>query len=178
MKIRPTFVWDLPEDARQVEEKLRAFQDRYGDLQPCSVLPGFATFRVAESEIHTWSPYLTVSWDMESDGPIAGGTRVHGRFGPHPKLWMLFAGFYLLAVFLCGLGLLLGLAQVQLNLAPWGLWLVPLGLTLLGSAYGIARAGQRIGTGQMRLLEHRLREALALEPIREAKPEIACEPLR
>lgn len=154
MKIRPTFEIlseQPPEEIRSRLKRLTAMPERCD----ASVLRGYAVLRIRPEDQHYWSPQLNVDWDKGDEG-----TRVKGRFGPRPSVWTLFAGFYLLSIFVGAMGLIFGLAQRQLDLTPWALWLVPPALIFLGVAYTIALSGQKLGHDQMDDLEKILNESI------------------
>lgn len=58
------------------------------------------------------------------------------------------------------IALLFGLSQWSLDIAPMGLWLLPIPLLLLASAYAVAWTGQRLGHEQMVQLRARFDDVL------------------
>jgi hypothetical protein len=75
----------------------------------------------------------------------------------------MFAGFYTFTFFLSLIALLYGLSQWSLDMEPYGLWLLPIPLALLISAYITALVGQRLGHEQMQELRHFLDQMLGIE---------------
>jgi hypothetical protein len=98
-------------------------------------------------ERHVFSPWLSLEaheW--------RGGTRLRGRFGPHPNLWTLFVFVYStwVAVFIGGA--VFGYVQFAMGTNPWGLWVA----VAAGAAQAVACAvdlyGRAKGAGQMSIL--------------------------
>ena len=91
-----------------------------------------------------FSPWLSVTADIDGDG-----SRVRGRFGPHPSLWT----GYMLLFFALGCGVLLattwGYAQWALSHPPQALWGAAVGVVLAALLYLVSFVGQRLGQDQM-----------------------------
>lgn len=154
-RIRPVFELELADNPDRVMETLRA------RLHRCPRCTGFSVGRhaelfVPEEEQRVWSPWLSVTAD---DGS-AGGSRILGRFSPHPHVWTL----YMFLAFGLGFALLVGVtwgyAQWAMGERPWALLSLPLGVVFAGALYAVSLAGQRLGHEQIERLEEALVELL------------------
>ncbi|MCA9558243.1 MAG: hypothetical protein KC583_06705 [Myxococcales bacterium] len=103
---------------------------------------------IDEADRHYWSPWLSV--DLE---PADDGTRVKGRYGPHPSVWTMFMSMYFFFAFVALAGVVFGGTQWLVKQHPWGLWFVPVAALLVGITYVASLLGQRLGADQMRTLE-------------------------
>lgn len=113
-----------------------------------------AALLIHEAQRHFWSP--SIDLELDDEGPT---TRMWGRFGPQPDVWGLFLGLYAVSVFSTIAGLVLGFSQGFIGAPPWGL-LVSLGSVAFGLVvYATSFVGQRLGHGQMIILETFLRDA-------------------
>lgn len=149
-RVRPTFEVPLntpPDEAMDVMRR------RLGDdFRGCTMSAGRCMDLFVEEDQRTfWSPHLAVQ--LETDGP---GSRLHGRYAPHPEVWTLFVFLYALfgSVALVGTGW--GFSQVVLERRPLGFLLTPVaGLAMAGLYLG-ARIGQRRTADQMVALRARV----------------------
>lgn len=93
---------------------------------------------------HVFSPWLSVeahSW--------RGGTRLRGRFGPHPNLWTAFVFIYSVWVAVFIGGAVYGYVQFVMGQSPWGLWVALGAAVAQGVACGVDLTGRSIGRKQM-----------------------------
>ncbi|TPV95914.1 MAG: hypothetical protein B7733_07425 [Myxococcales bacterium FL481] len=112
---------------------------------------------------HYWSPWLSVTIDdlRTEDG---AGSRVRGRYGPHPSVWTMLMSIHIALMFSAVCGLVYGVAQWTLGRDPFALIAIPIaGLLMLG-VYMVSLAGQRLGASQMHTLRDALDKLLALPP--------------
>jgi hypothetical protein len=120
---------------------------------------------VPETERSTWSPWLSVTAEATETG-----TRVRGRFAPHPHVWTL----YMFCVFALGfalfVGLSLGYAQYSLGLRPWALMAIPICGALGAALYMASLIGQRLSAHQMEDLHAALDELLSDLPTGDPEP--------
>lgn len=116
---------------------------------------------ICETERHFWSPRLDLAVE---DHP--GGALLRGRLGPHPDVWTLFLAGYAVSIFAGVGGTMYGLAQLTLGEPPGALLAAPAAAAMVGLIYLAAGLGQRLGAGQVAILQRFLSEALgvALEP--------------
>ena len=94
-----------------------------------------------------WSPYLNLEVDDEPDG-----SAIRGRFSPHPNVWTMFMGVYLLLAIAGLAGLSYGIVQLTLGEPPWAFLVVPLSVAIFGFVYGATLIGQGLGAEQMYLM--------------------------
>ena len=122
------------------------------DFRECTMSAGRCMDLFVEDEARTfWSPHLSVQ--VEDD---AQGSRLHGRYAPHPEVWTLFVFLYAASAFAALIGMGWGFSQMVLGRAPWGFLLTPGALLGMLALYLGARWGQRRTRGQMVLLRDRL----------------------
>ena len=157
MQLRPRFELELPYLPADLQQHLRDHMHRPDVKIDASILDQYAVMRVPENDQHFWSPQLNLTWDETETPP----TFLHGRFSPRPSVWTMFAFFYVASVFLGVMGLIFGLAQLQLGKYPGGLWAVPISMVFVILAYIIAYSGQKLGEEQMDELRSELDQALS-----------------
>jgi hypothetical protein len=155
MRPRPLVDLAVPEPPEQVLAAFRAcletghctVEGHVGQREMSIVLDG-------ESR-HAFSPWLSVE-----AYPWQGGTRLRGRFGPHPNLWTLFVFVYStwVAVFL--VGAVLGYVQLVMATPAWGLLLAGLAAGGQAIACSVDLLGRRWGRSQMGTIRAFLLERL------------------
>lgn len=91
-----------------------------------------------------WSPYLNLEVEDEPDG-----SAIRGRFSPHPNVWTLFMGVYILLTIAGLAGLSYAIVQMTLGQTPWAFLAVPAAAALVGFVYGATLIGQGLGAEQM-----------------------------
>lgn len=106
---------------------------------------------IAKPERHFWSPWLTVEYEA-----VERGTRIHGRFSPHPNVWTCFALTYLALGTILFFAIMWAGAQAMLDRAPTALWVTPACLLIAGIMFWSSQIGQKLARTQM----DRLREVL------------------
>ena len=158
IQLRPRFRAQTALSLAELTGKLRTELERQDALFDGKVLKEFAVQRILANDQHYWSPELSLQLEQLEDR-----TLVRGLFGPRPAVWTMFAGFYTFTIFLSLIALLYGLSQWSLNMEPYGLWLLPVPLVLLVSAYATALVGQRLGHEQMQELHRFVDQTLDLE---------------
>ena len=154
-EMRPTFDVALPlpaEDAiDQMHKQLRE------EFRGCTQAAGRCVdLYVPEAERHFWSPHLSVQVEEAETG-----SRLHGRFGPHPEVWTLFVFLYAIVGVLVLVGAGLGYSQWLLGRALWGFLLIPAAGLLAVALYVASRLGQKLGRAQMSDLRTRLEWLIA-----------------
>ena len=167
MRLRPTFRVHRPEPYAQVAGRLRAqlhgaqldakwartpgshdsgLRDECDHIIVCLRAP----WR------HFWSPWL----HLEVQGDEAG-TRIDGRFSPHPSVWSGFAFAYLALSVVAFFALVFASAQLLLGTAPWAAG-IALGCVGVGAGmWWAAQVGQGLASAQMELLRAAFDEALS-----------------
>lgn len=111
----------------------------------------WAELYVDHTERKLWSPHLSVRVDEEP-----GGCMLFGRFAPHPEVWTFFMFLYCGLAFGVVFGGVLGYVQWVSNEAPWGLWVMGVGLVAIGLIHLASWTGQRLGYDQMVSLKEEL----------------------
>ncbi len=157
IRLRPRFRLTVPMTIDDLTQILQGVLAQDAAPAEGKVLREFVVLRIPEQQQHFWSPELTLQLH-EAEG---GGTLIRGLFGPRPAVWTMFAGFYSFAFFLSLMALLFGLSQWSLGMEPMGLWVLPIPVVLLISAFATALVGQRLGHDQMGELRDFLDAALA-----------------
>ena len=126
---------------------LRSLLDGRTESLRGQVFSRHAVVQMRDGERTFWSPYLNLEVEDEPDG-----SAIRGRFSPHPNVWTLFMGVYLLLT-LAGLaGLSYGIVQLTLGETPWAFIAVPLSVAIFGFVYGATLIGQGLGAEQMYLM--------------------------
>ncbi len=121
--------------------------------------------RIRKDERHFWSPCLSLQ--LETEGT---GSDLHGQIGPHPSLWVGFAFVYITAMSAACFGLIFGLVQWSLDMAPWALWVVPAAVLICVILLGVSRTGQKLADAQMVMMNRFLLECLTDGREREPAP--------
>lgn len=153
--MRPRFEVTVPGSPAQTLERLQDTLEQPGGLCTGSILGRHVRLRIRTEHRHFWTPQLDVEVEARADGSL-----VRGLFGPHPDIWTFFIATYAVMTF-CGItGLIVGLAQWSLDWTPWALWSVPVAALMIGSVYGVALIGQRLGHDQMLQLRAYLDQAI------------------
>ncbi|MEM9072343.1 MAG: hypothetical protein AAGE52_27805 [Myxococcota bacterium] len=104
---------------------------------------------------HLWSPQLAVRLEK-----IPEGTRLHGRFGPHPHVWTMYVALVALAIFIAVGSIMYGTAQWMIDQEPSGLWFTLVALGITTGVILLAKLGQIFGAEQMMTLRREI-EAIA-----------------
>lgn len=162
--LRPRFRTHTALSLAELTERLRAELEQENVPFDGKVLKEFAVLRIVARDQHYWSPELSLQLEQQEQG-----TLIRGLFGPRPAVWTMFAGFYTFTIFLSLIALLYGLSQWSLDMEPYGLWMLPVPLALLVSAYATALVGQRLGHEQMQALRDFVDQALSTETTEEAR---------
>jgi hypothetical protein len=117
--------------------------------------PGRVELMVPRAATHLWSPQLVV--DVT---PAESGSRLEGRFAPHPHVWTMYVAACALASMATFGALILAFAQWMMNDQLWGLWVAPGTAVIAALTFGAAFVGQGLSAQQMFQLRDYLREAL------------------
>ncbi|MBK9000373.1 MAG: hypothetical protein IPM35_32030 [Myxococcales bacterium] len=120
--------------------------------------PGRIELTVPRRDTHLWSPWLAL--DVT---PTESGSRLHGRFAPHPHVWTMYVGACAIACMATFGALIFATAQWMMSELPWGLWVAPGTALIAALTFGAAFVGQGLSTQQMFLLKDFLSQALEAE---------------
>lgn len=155
-RLRPGFSVDLPVAADEAVLRLREGLDGPRSHGPSMAAGRQLDFLIEESQTRLWSPRLTVHVE---DAPH--GCTLRCRFSPRPEIWTGFMFLYSLCVFAVLFGATLGYVQQVSDEMPWGYWVVPGGLLVIGGIHLAGYVGQRLAAGQMKQLRQRFDSLLA-----------------
>lgn len=144
-EIRPRFKLKIslaPEEAlKQVEQKLYNDKTVSGERSDQLLFLKTPTW-----QRHYWSPEMTVRIEIEE---YTDYTTVSCLVGPRQTVWALWAFIYSSILLVTVFGGSFGLVQYnQDGSSPW-IWLIPIGVVLLSSAFIASKIGQRKGRDQM-----------------------------
>lgn len=144
-------------------ELLARVRERSGNVKRVQVQTAgnHVDLLVGREERHAWSPWLSVAIEQ-----AAGGSRIRGRFGPHPSVWTLFMSIQMFLSFLALCALVGGAALWTLGHSPWPFFALPVVLALMVATYLGSQIGQRLGEDQMHVLHDAL-DQLVGHPTRE-----------
>jgi len=159
MKHRPLVSVEVPEPPDVVLERFRA--ELAEPAAPCSGHVGRAelSLRIADPNLHTWSPWLSLEVRPHEDG-----TLLRGRMGPQPELWTMFVFVYSAEVALGLGGAMYGFGQMMVGETPSGLWAAALALVGLGLSCAVDLTGRRVGRQQMAVLRDFVGHVVSVEP--------------
>jgi uncharacterized integral membrane protein len=142
--MRPRFELQLPVPRERWLAALRSLLADPPDELRGQVFRKHAVVQMNEASRTFWSPYLNLEVEDEPDG-----SAIRGRFSPHPNVWTLFMGIYILLAIAALAGLSYGIVQVTLGQTPWAFFIVPAAVALFGFVYGATLIGQGLGAEQM-----------------------------
>jgi uncharacterized integral membrane protein len=142
--MRPRFELQLPVERERWLGALKSqLNNAPGPLRG-QVFKKHAVVLMRDTERTFWSPYLNLEVEDEPDG-----SAIRGRFSPHPNVWTMFMGIYILLAIAALGGLSYGIVQLTLGHSPWAFWIVPASIALFGFVYGATLIGQGLGAQQM-----------------------------
>ncbi len=104
--------------------------------------------KVPANQRHFWSPKMHI-WIEEEDGE----TSLSCVVGPNKGIWNIFILFYIIAIALTIIGIILGFYQKHNHETPYYFWAVPIGLFVLFGINTAARIGQYWGKTQVSQLK-------------------------
>ncbi|MGB5284413.1 MAG: hypothetical protein WBN29_07870 [Polyangiales bacterium] len=146
-RMRPRFELQLPVERELWLGALSSLlQNDPGSLRG-QVFRAHAVVLMRDTERTFWSPYLNLEVEDEPDG-----SAIRGRFSPHPNVWTMFMGVYILLAFAVLGGISYGIVQLTLGQVPWGFWIAPAAVALFGFVYGATLIGQGLGAEQMHIM--------------------------
>jgi hypothetical protein len=154
--LRPTFELTVAEPAELLLERAaRRLQTRGCSL--CGIVTSERIeLHVPPARQHLWSPALRIDVRPEADA-----SRLRGIYGPHPHVWMLFAGAYGVLAFGVFVALTFVLAQWTLGQRVSALYALGVLLLLAVGMRFLALLGQGLGTEQMDELRAFLDDVIA-----------------
>jgi len=157
IQIRPRFNIEIDLSKTEIVELIRKETDKNSGNCDAKILDNLIVLKIPQSRQRFWSPELSIEIDEIDNKSI-----LRCILGPKSAVWTLFATFYGLSVFIGLIGLVLGLSQWSIGMKPIGLWLLPLSLILIITAYIVALSGQKLAYNEMVLLREILNNSLDL----------------
>jgi uncharacterized integral membrane protein len=142
--MRPRFELQLPVDRERWLGVLKSLLDTEAGALRGQVFRKHAVVQMQDRERTFWSPYLNLEVEDEPDG-----SAIRGRFSPHPNVWTMFMGVYILLAIIALGGLSYGIVQYTLGQSPWAFAIVPAAVAMFGFVYGATLIGQGLGAEQM-----------------------------
>lgn len=145
--MRPQFEVMLPVEQQQLLARVRDGLHCSEPRVHAQMAHNTLELLVDETDRHYWSPWLSVIIDEHEDG-----SRVRGRFGPHPAVWTMFMSMHIFLVLSAMSGGILGFTHWLLGHTPWALIAVPICGVLMLGVYLASLIGQGAGADQMHVL--------------------------
>ena len=155
--VRPRFHMMLPGSVEESMARVVAAATLPEHRCVCRVLGRHIDIALVREDRRRWSPCVQLEF---ADQPQGEGAQVHGLVGPHPNLWTLFAFLNISVALLGGIGVMLGLVQVSLEMAPWGFWVTIASVAALVGMYLVSQFGQRCAAAQTHFLRDLVEGAL------------------
>ena len=142
--MRPRFELQLPVEGERWLETLRSLLETNAESLRGQVFRKHAVVQMQDPQRTFWSPYLNLEVEDEPDG-----SAIRGRFSPHPNVWTMFMGVYILLAIIGLGGFSYGIVQYTLGQTPWAFFVVPAAAAMFGFVYGATLIGQGLGAEQM-----------------------------
>lgn len=144
-EIRPRFALKIESDPDQAIEHVEKCIDK--DKTVSGNRSNQLIFLKTPSwEQHYWSPEMTVRIEIEE---YTEYTSVSCLVGPRQSVWALWAFIYSSILLVTVFGGIFGIVQYsQDGSSPW-IWVIPIGIFLLSTAFVASKVGQRKGRDQM-----------------------------
>ena len=142
--MRPRFELQLPVNREQWLGALQSLLETEGGPLRGQVFRKHAVVQMRNAERTFWSPYLNLEVEDEPDG-----SAIRGRFSPHPNVWTMFMGIYVLLAIIALGGLSYGIVQYTLGQSPWAFLIAPAAVAMFGFVYGATLIGQGLSAEQM-----------------------------
>ncbi|MDD9969989.1 MAG: hypothetical protein OXR73_27330 [Myxococcales bacterium] len=142
--LRPLFGLELPVAPAPLLAEIRAGVAADNSRHVGTVMKRHVELTVRARDRHFWSPHLSLD---VFEG--AHGTRLRGRYAPHPSIWTFIMALYGVLTIVAMAGIVYGLSQWNLGWTPWALAAVPASAALVVATWLISMLGQRLARPQM-----------------------------
>lgn len=120
--------------------------------------------KIPSWERHYWSPEMTVRIEIEE---YTDFTTVSCLIGPRQTVWAMWAFMYSAILLVTVFGGIFGLVQYNQDGSSSWIWVIPIGIIALSSAFVASKFGQKKGRDQMlhlvSFLYHSLQEICEVE---------------
>jgi len=104
--------------------------------------------KIPTSQRHYWSPKMNIWVDEDKNG-----TSLSCVVGPNTNIWNVFMIFYIIALSITTIGIVIGFYQKFNHETPYFFWAAPIGLLFLLGINFAARIGQYWGETQVKQLK-------------------------
>ncbi len=144
-EIRPRFALKIESDPVQAMKHVEKCLDKDKTVSG-SRSNQLIFLKTPSWEQHYWSPEMTVRIEIEE---YTEYTSVSCLVGPRQTVWALWAFIYSSTLLVTVFGGIFGMVQYsQDGSSPW-IWVIPIGIILLSTAFIASKIGQRKGRDQM-----------------------------
>lgn len=144
-EIRPRFALKIDSDPEKaidhVEDSIHKEKTVSGDRSNQLLF-----VKTPSWEQHYWSPEMSVRIEIEE---YTDYTTVSCLVGPKQTVWALWAFIYSSILLVTVFGGIFGLVQYNQEGSSGWVWVIPIGVILLSSAFIASKIGQRKGRDQM-----------------------------
>jgi hypothetical protein len=155
--MRPTRRFTLSKNSKEVIGRFEKQLD--GGQQLGEILGNHVTLKIAETDLHFWSPWLQIEIKDQSNSNEQTSFAL-ARFSPHPSIWTGFALTYLGLGTIIAMALCFGVSQVTVGYYPSAFWAVPVCLVLMLALFAASQFGQWLAQDQMQTLEEKMMAVL------------------
>lgn len=145
-QFRPRFEVYSECDSLELQKMMQIALDSDDAYCEGKVSNGFFVLRPKESEIHYWSPHLTVNI---LENPSGEGSVLRGHYGPSAAIWTMFVFVYGIISCAIVVAAVIGLANITIDESAAILWAIPFLVVLLTSMYLVSSIGQKKGHNQI-----------------------------
>jgi hypothetical protein len=164
-RLRPTFELEVPAPPEQLLEHMDR-RLRAADCSLCGVVtPSRIELHVPPARQHLWSPELRI--EVRAEGT---GSRVEGRYGPHPHVWTLFLAVYAGVSISAFFAITFAASQWLLQEPLTALYAVPILVLLAAGVRTLAFVGQGLGKAQLEELRAFLDDVIAESEVPVSAP--------
>lgn len=161
MEMRPRFQLEIPLPPADVHGRLESRLACGGCPCRAEVLGNHVEVTIRDDLRHFWSPHLSLELQEAQAGSV-----LNGLFGPSPNVWTMFLASYAFLILTAFFAGVLGLVQLSLGQAAWGLGVAVASVLACAIPYAGSMVGRKLAAEQMELLRCFLEESLQLEHLR------------
>lgn len=159
--IRPRFKLVIPHQQQAVMDRLDLLLKNASDNIKGKILDNHVILDINDEAAHYWSPQM--NFRVEQDEENDNHSVVSGLVGPRPEVWTLFMFIYfsvgILGFFISSYGF----AKLFLGEHSNLVFVLPITIIIMLSAYGAGKFGEKLAKDQTETLKQFVREAIAFE---------------